>query len=87
MQIQTELSDRLKQIAADNARCQADIKELRNRRKFLIESSLPTGEGRGGVLRPGIEEIDAFLLLNQMKLKENMRATQVALSRRESNLN
>lgn len=36
MHIQAELSDRLKQIAADNARCYADIIELRNRRKFEV---------------------------------------------------
>jgi hypothetical protein len=114
MQIQVELSDRLKQIAADNARCIADIIELKNRRKFevsgyqrkgmafldlqeelnkLLDNTpniTPVQQDRiyelTGIIqdlpplkRPDIEEMDAFLLLNYMKVKENMRATQVAL--------
>jgi hypothetical protein len=114
MQIQVELSDRLKQITADNARCIADIIELKNRRKFevsgyqrkgmafldlqeelnkLLDNTpniTPAQQDRIYELteiiqdlpplkRPDIEEIDAFILLNQMKLTENMRATQVEL--------
>jgi hypothetical protein len=116
MQLQIELSDRLKEIAADNARCSADIIELRNRRNFevseyrrkglefldmqeelnnLLENAskiTPTQQARIYELteilqhlpplkRPDIEEIHAFILLNCMKLLENMRATQVELCR------
>lgn len=122
MQIQTELSDRLKQIAADNARCSADIIELRNRRKFVVSEYRRKGlefldlqEELNNLLdefsdanqthqkriqeltaqlqslpplkRPAIEEMDAFLFLNYMKLRENMKATQVELSRKEPSLN
>jgi hypothetical protein len=114
MQIQVELSNRLKQITADNAHCYADIIELRNRRKFevsayqrkgmafldlqeelnkLLDNTpniTPAQQDRiyklTGIIqdlpplkRPDVEEIDAFILLNQMKLTENMRATQVEL--------
>jgi hypothetical protein len=119
MQIQVELSDRLKQITADNARCYADIIELRNRRKFEVSAYQRKGmafldlqeelnklldntpnitpaqqdriyelteiiQDLPPLKRPDIEEIDAFILLNQMKMTENMRATQVELSRGES---
>lgn len=68
MNTKTIYQETFLRILTDNVRCAAAISELKNRRKFLIKNSVST------------IEVEELLLLNRMKIKENMRATQVALA-------